>query len=95
LFAFLFAFYLLRCAERFYVQQASEIELVSWANSVLPGQYQIHDLRTDLTSGLVLLRLAEIVGGKPSEPPVQDAAFSNDNLEGMFKLFDFMLDHDV
>ena len=85
---------MLHCAKRIYVLQAADIELVDWANSVLPGQYQIHDLR-DLSSGLVLLRLAELVGGKPIEPPVSDVAFFNDNLEGMFKLFDFMLDHDV
>lgn len=79
----------------FCIMQAYEIELVDWANSVLPGHYQIQDLREDMSSGLVLLRLAEIVGGKPNEPPVQDSAFLHDNLEGMFKLFDFLLDHDV
>lgn len=76
--------------------QGSEAELVEWANFVLPETYRIHDLGTDLTSGLTLLRLAESIKGKPSDPPVPDSAFSGDhNLEGMFKLFDFLLDHDI
>ncbi|KAF8513895.1 hypothetical protein JB92DRAFT_2830233 [Gautieria morchelliformis] len=75
--------------------QASEQELVDWANSLLPEQYRIYDLRRDLSSGLVLLRLAETIGRKPNEPMTPDSAFIGDNLEGMFKLFDFLLDHDV
>lgn len=75
--------------------QISEIELVDWANSVLPEQYRIHNIRTDLSSGLILFRLAEIVGGKQNVPPVPDLIFAGNNLEGMFKLFDYLLDNDV
>jgi hypothetical protein len=78
-----------------FLLQASELELIDWANSILPEQYRIYDLRSDLSSGLVLLRLAETIGRKPNEPMTPDSAFFGDNLEGMFKLFDFLLDHDV
>ncbi|KAF8524552.1 hypothetical protein BU17DRAFT_42692 [Hysterangium stoloniferum] len=77
------------------VDPASEAELVAWANSILPEQYRIYDITRDLTSGLVLLRLAESIKGKPSEPSISDATFKGDNLDGMFKLFDFLLDNDV
>jgi len=69
---------------------------VEWANSILPEQYRIRDISTDLTNGLVLLRLAEGIKGIPSEPPVPDSIFKDDsNIEGMFKLFDYLLDNDV
>jgi hypothetical protein len=76
--------------------QAVEVEFVEWANSVLPDQYRISDLATDLTSGLVLLRLAESIKGTPSEPPISDAAFkAENNLNAMIRLFDFLLDNGV
>ena len=63
---------------------------------MLPETYRIHDIRTDLTNGLVLLRLAESIKGRPSDPPVPDSLFRDENnIEGMFKLFDYLLDNDV
>lgn len=45
------------------------------------------------------MRIAESIKGRPSSPPVLDSAFpvnANDyKLEGLFKLFDFLLDNDV
>jgi len=47
----------------------------------------------------VLLRLAESIKGRPSSPPVLDSAFpidsNDDKLDGLFRLFDFLLDNDV
>ena len=52
-----------------------------------------------LFGGLGILRLAEAVVGKSTSPPVADSAFpsgpSDDKLEGLFRLFDFLLDNDV
>ncbi|GJJ07548.1 hypothetical protein Clacol_001750 [Clathrus columnatus] len=76
--------------------QSSEAELVDWANSLLSPQYKIRDVTTDLNSGLVLLRLAESIKGRPSEPSIPDSLFTGENnLDGMFKLFDFLLDNEV
>lgn len=50
-------------------------------------------------TGLELLRVAESIKGRPSSPPVPDSAFpvdaNDDRLDGLFKLFDFLLDNDV
>lgn len=76
--------------------QHSDGDLIEWANSLLPKQYRIYDVTRDLTSGLVLLRLAESIKGSPSEPPVSDSLFKDENnIDGMFKLFDYLLDNDV
>lgn len=52
-----------------------------------------------ICGGLTLLRLAEAIKGKPASPPVLDSAFptnpNDDKLEGLFRLFDYMLDNDV
>jgi hypothetical protein len=73
--------------------------LIEWANSRLPLQLQIQDTSGSLCSGLALLRLAEAIKGKPASPPVLDAAFpagpEDDKLDGLFRLFDFLLDNDV
>ena len=77
----------------------SEGSLVDWANSHLPSRLQITDSAGSLCSGLALLRLAESIKGKPASPPVPDSAFpadpNDDKLDGLFKLFDFLLDNDV
>ncbi|KAI0774696.1 hypothetical protein BD413DRAFT_302983 [Trametes elegans] len=74
-------------------------ELIEWANSHLPSQLQIKDASGSLCGGLALLRLAEDIRGKPSSPPVPDAAFptgpNDDKLDGLFRLFDYLLDNDV
>lgn len=73
--------------------------MIEWANSHLPTALQITDPSGPLCSGLALLRLAEDVKGSPSSPPVADSAFptspNDERLDGLFRLFDFLLDNDV
>ena len=72
-------------------------ELVRWANSHLPLSLQFSDLTS--CGGLTLLRLAEAIKGSASSPPVPDSAFpsgpNDEKLDGLFRLFDFLLDNDV
>ncbi len=76
-----------------------EDTLIDWANSHLPPHLQVPDPTGPLFSGLALLRLAESIRGKPSSPPVPDSAFpvdmNDEKLDGLFRLFDFLLDNDV
>lgn len=76
-----------------------DTSLIEWANSHLPSSLRITDTTGPLCGGLALLRLAEDIKGKPSSPPVPDAAFptgpNDDKLDGLFRLFDFLLDNDV
>ncbi|PPR04652.1 hypothetical protein CVT24_011870 [Panaeolus cyanescens] len=73
--------------------------LIAWANSHLPDHLQITDPNGPLCGGLALLRLAESIRGRASSPPVPDNAFpvdaNDDKLDGLFRLFDFLLDNDV
>ncbi|KAJ7293017.1 hypothetical protein C8J57DRAFT_1267884 [Mycena rebaudengoi] len=73
--------------------------LIKWANTHLPTNLQINDPAGPLCDGLGLLRLAESIKGRPSSPPVPDSAFpkdpTDDNLDGLFRLFDFLLDNEV
>lgn len=73
--------------------------LIKWANTHLPDNLQITDPTGPLCGGLGLLRLAESIKGRPSSPPVPDSAFptdpNDDKLDGLFRLFDFLLDNDV
>ena len=73
--------------------------LIQWANSHLPEPLQINDPTGFLCTGLGLLRIAEAIRGRPSSPPVLDSAFPvdahDDKLDGLFRLFDFLLDNDV
>jgi hypothetical protein len=73
--------------------------LIDWANTHLPEDLQIVDPHGSLCNGLALLRLAESIRGRPSSPPVLDSAFpldaNDDKLDGLFRLFDFLLDNDV
>ncbi|KAG1873618.1 hypothetical protein DFJ58DRAFT_721902 [Suillus subalutaceus] len=77
----------------------SDTDLVEWANSHLPAALKNYDLTGHLFSGLALLRLSESVLGKSPSPPVPDSAFpsgpDDDKLDGLFRLFDFLLDNDV
>lgn len=76
-----------------------EDSLIEWANSHLPASLRITDPSGSLCDGLALLRLAESIKGRPSSPPVLDSAFpkdaNDDNLDGLFRLFDFLLDNEV
>ncbi|KAE9389360.1 hypothetical protein BT96DRAFT_980734 [Gymnopus androsaceus JB14] len=73
--------------------------LIEWANSHLPSSLQIKDTSGSICGGLTILRLAEAIKGRPSSPPVPDSAFptdpGDDKLDGLFRLFDFLLDNDV
>lgn len=73
--------------------------LVEWANSHLSASLQVEDPTVSFFGGLALLRLAESIKGRPSSPPVPDSAFpvgpTDDKLDGLFRLFDFLLDNDV
>lgn len=83
------------------VLQANGVDasLIDWANTHLPKSLKITDPNGPLCDGLRLLRIAESVRGKPASPPVSDSAFpsgpDDDNLDGLFRLFDFLLDNDV
>ncbi|CCM05538.1 uncharacterized protein FIBRA_07764 [Fibroporia radiculosa] len=76
-----------------------DTELIDWANSHLPLALQLSDPAGPIFGGLALLRLAEDIKGKPSSPRVPDSAFpsgpNDEKLDGLFRLFDFLLDNDV
>ncbi|KAI1795003.1 hypothetical protein LXA43DRAFT_993043 [Ganoderma leucocontextum] len=77
----------------------ADASLIEWANSHLPSGLQIKDPAGQLCGGLALLRLAEDIRGKPASPPVPDSAFPtnpyDDKLDGLFRLFDYLLDNDI
>ncbi|KAB5594201.1 Protein pob1 [Ceratobasidium theobromae] len=73
-------------------------ELVDWVNAKLPPTCPFaEDLSQSMSSGLILFRLAEAI--KETDSGVPDSAFpqgpGDERLEGLFKLFDFLLDNDV
>lgn len=76
-----------------------EDALIEWANTHLPGYLQVLNPAGPLYGGLALLRLAETIKGQSASPPVPDIAFpvdaSDDKLDGLVRLFDFLLDNDV
>ncbi|KAH7343136.1 hypothetical protein B0J17DRAFT_165058 [Rhizoctonia solani] len=77
---------------------AGEQELVEWVNSKLPPTCPLaEDLSTSMSNGLILFRLAESI--KEVDSGVSDSVFpqgpGDDRLDGLFKLFDFLLDNDV
>jgi hypothetical protein len=78
-------------------QQRIEPELIEWANNHLPGTLQITS-RDSICGGLQLLRIAESIKGLRTSI-VPDDAFPRDvgdqRLDGLFTLFDFLLDNDV
>lgn len=73
--------------------------LIDWANSHLSPALRIQNASGSICNGLTLLRLAESIKGTPSTPPVPDSAFpsgpSDEKLDGLFRLFDFLLDNYV
>ncbi|ELU45274.1 phospholipid binding protein [Rhizoctonia solani AG-1 IA] len=77
---------------------AGEQELIEWVNTKLPPTCPLaEDLSTSMSSGLILFRLAESI--KEVDSGVSDSVFpqgpGDDRLDGLFKLFDFLLDNDV
>lgn len=77
----------------------NEVNHLQWANSHLPDYLQMDIYSGNLCGGLGLLRIAESIKGRPASPPVPDSFFptdpNDDKLDGLFRLFDFMLDNDV
>ena len=77
----------------------ADSSLIKWANTHLPESLRINESTGFLCTGLELLRLAESIKGQPSSPPVPNSAFPadihDDKLDGLFRLFDFLLDNDV
>jgi len=88
----------------------SNAALIQWINSQLPDQTPLAtDLSTSLSSGLILFRLAEsikygrnaasarIQSPIPGDPVVPDSLFDggDERIDGLMKLFDFLLDNDV
>ena len=75
------------------------MSLLAWANSHLPESLHMSDPMGPVCGGVALLRIAESVKGMPCSPPVPDSAFPSgpydDKLDGLFRLFDFLLDNDV
>ena len=71
--------------------------LIDWANGHLPSNLQFTDISN--CGGLILMRIAESVKGKPASPPVLDSSFPSgpydDKLDGLFSLFDFLLNNDI
>lgn len=78
---------------------SANADLFQWANGYLPEKLQVAEGSGQMYGGLALYRLAEAIKGKPTEPSVPDSAFpsgpNDDRLDGLFKLFDFMLDNDM
>lgn len=76
----------------------TDSRLVEWANFHLPPSLQVDDPTTSFFGGLALLRLAESIGGT-CFPPVPDSAFpvdpTDNDLDGLFRLFDLLLDNGV
>ncbi|KAH9959220.1 hypothetical protein BC827DRAFT_1214888 [Russula dissimulans] len=74
-----------------------EPDLIEWANNHLPDSLQITS-KGSICGGLELLRIAESIKGSRGQT-VPDSAFphgpNDDNLDGLFSLFDFLLDNDV
>ncbi|PVG03581.1 hypothetical protein CPB86DRAFT_804075 [Serendipita vermifera] len=88
----------------------SNAALIQWINAQLPDDTPYAtDLSTSLSSGLILFRLAESIkygrevanarlrSPSPGDPTVPDNFFDNgeERVEGLIKLFDFLLDNDV
>jgi hypothetical protein len=92
------------------LEQAQDAEFTAWINRHIPNSsHKATDMSKSLATGLVLYRLAESIetNGESDEgnhadygiPEVPDSAFpsspNDDKLDGLFVLFDFLLDNDV
>jgi len=80
----------------------SDSNLTIWANKHLPPHLHIGENESGIMTtgyGLSLLRLGENIRGYPCEPPVPDSAFptqrGEERLDGLFRLFDLLLDEGV
>jgi len=92
------------------LEQAQDAELIVWINRHIPNSsHKATDMSKSLATGLVLYRLAESIktNGEADKgnradygiPDVPDSVFpsspNDDKLDGLFVLFDFLLDNDV
>jgi len=82
------------------MQHVPDYDLVEWANRHLPYQLRFNqDSDVEVSYGLRLLRIAEDIKGRPCEPPIADEAFptnaNDERLDGLFRLFDMLLDENV
>ena len=72
-------------------------DLIDWANRRLPPNLTFTDICD--CGGLNLMRIAEAIKGSPASPPVLNSSFpsgpNDDKLDGLFSLFDFLLNNDV
>lgn len=99
----LFCFIGQSCTHTPNLQQNQDAELIRWINSHLVGvPHKATDLSISLSNGLVLFRLAEAIKGvQPGASEVPDSLFAttpeeaDEKLDGLFALFDFLLDNDV
>jgi len=77
-------------------QFSADPDLLRWANEHLS-----HELALGQTTSyaLSLFRLTEKIKGRPCDPPVPDSVFptgpSDDKLDGLFQLFDLLLEEGV
>ncbi|KAF8632449.1 hypothetical protein AX15_001885 [Amanita polypyramis BW_CC] len=74
--------------------------MIEWANSHLPAHLRVTNPFEQTYSALALFRLTESIKGHPASPPVPDSAFPshpNDDksIEGLFALFDFLVNNEV
>ena len=74
--------------------------IIEWANSHLPPQLRVINPFEQTFTALALFRLAESIKGQPASPPVPDSAFPSHPyddraIEGLFSLFDFLVNNEV
>ncbi|KAM6501320.1 hypothetical protein JOM56_004334 [Amanita muscaria] len=74
--------------------------MLEWANSHLPFKLHVTNPSEQTYSALALFRIAESIKGKPMSPPLPDSSFPtgpNDDkaMEGLFALFDFLVNNEV
>lgn len=74
--------------------------IIEWANSHLPAQLRVINPFEQTFTALALFRLAEAIKGQPASPPVPDSAFpahpyDDRAIEGLFSLFDFLVNNEV
>lgn len=92
------------------LEQAQDAELIEWINKHIPNSsHKATDMSGSLATGLVLYRLAESIKTNGDSdrgnrvdygiPDVPDSVFpsspNDTKLDGLFVLFDFLLDNDV
>ncbi len=75
-------------------------DLIEWANAHLPSTLQLKDTTESVYGGHHLFRIAESIKGSPGVASCVRFSLPvwiriDEKLDGLFRLFDFLLDHDV